>query len=173
MRILADGRGLAKVSPITAGIINGTIDVSEWSDEELIRGQRKNKRGKWDGKPPGLVPAAIHQEITRRRFSRAFDLLADSLVDCALMLRSIVNDKRAAKSDRIKAAEVLMDRVLGRPKEQVSLDLTAEASPWQSLIAAAIVGTEEQARTQADSEVVEGEVLDDEDELLDDTLDPE
>jgi len=36
--------------------------------------------------------------------------MADSLVDAALMLRAIVNDKRAEPSDRIKAAELMFNR---------------------------------------------------------------
>lgn len=69
--------------------------------------------------------------------------------------RSIINDPDASPSDRIRAAELIFDRVLGKPKESVDLNLSGDA-PWQRMIAAAIVGTEEQAR-----EVIEAEILDD------------
>ena len=83
-----------------------------WSDEELIRGQRRNKHGKWTGRARVLLPAHVVHELTKRRFQRAHVLLADSLVDCVQMLRSIVNDKRASKADRIKAAELILERDL-------------------------------------------------------------
>jgi hypothetical protein len=44
MRVKTDGRGLATVSKTTAAIINKDLDVSTWSDEELLRGQRKYKQ---------------------------------------------------------------------------------------------------------------------------------
>jgi hypothetical protein len=152
MKVLADGRGRAKVSKTTVAIVNGDLDISVWSDEELLRGQRKNKNGKWTGRAPVLLPAHLVHELTKRRFQRAHVLLADSLVDCVQMLRSVVNDKRASKSDRIKAAEIIMDRVLGKPKEQVSLDINPG---WQGIVAQAIVPL-------APSSIIEGEVVDDE-----------
>jgi hypothetical protein len=139
------------VNRTTAGILNGELDISVWSDEELLRGQRKNKNGKWTGRAPVLLPAQVVHELTRRRFQRAHMLLADSLVDCVQMLRSIVNDRRASKADRIRAAETILDRVLGRPKESVSLDINPG---WQGIVARGIVAV-------AESEVVQGEVVDD------------
>jgi hypothetical protein len=153
MKVLADGRGRAKVSKTTVAIVNGDLDISVWSDEELLRGQRKNKNGKWTGRAPVLLPAHLVHELTKRRFQRAHVLLADSLVDCVQMLRAVVNDRRASKSDRIKAAELIMDRVLGKPKESVELDINPG---WQSIVAQAIVPVAEEA--------IEGELVDDEDE---------
>ena len=37
-------------------ILNGTEDVRLWSDEELLRGQRRAKNGRWTGRPPTVVP---------------------------------------------------------------------------------------------------------------------
>jgi hypothetical protein len=51
MRTLADGRGLAKVSPITRAIVNGEEDLSQWAEEELERGARRGPDGKFR-KPP-------------------------------------------------------------------------------------------------------------------------
>jgi hypothetical protein len=161
MRPLQDGSAMMRISPTTAGIVSGEIDVSEWDDEELIRGQRKNKRGTWTGRPPTVLPAALVRELTQRRFQRAHSLLAESLVDAAKMLRSIVNDTDAANGDRIKAAEIIFDRVLGKPKESVMVDVHGDVTPWQQLLVKAIVGTEEQAQDVLSGKVVEGEVLDD------------
>lgn len=66
------------------------------------------------------------------------------------MLRAIVNDKKANEADRIKAAELIMDRVMGKAKEHVQLDIQSE--PWQRMIASSIVSSA--------GDVVEGEVVD-------------
>jgi hypothetical protein len=78
----------------------------------------------------------------------------------------------ASIGDRIKAAELIFDRVLGRPRESVSLDVHEEVPAWQRLILGSLVGmregqivglvaTDEQAR-QVEQEALEGELLDEE-----------
>jgi hypothetical protein len=146
MKTRRDGRASVMVSATTAGIINGEVDLSIWDHEELLRGQRKNKRGTWTGRPPVLVPAALHKQLTKRRLQRATALLADSLVDAVLLLRAVINDKRASKLDRIKAAEIVIDRVMGKAKESVQVEM----APWQGMVATSIVGTAEQARALMD-----------------------
>jgi hypothetical protein len=103
----------------------------------------------------------MYRELTRRRFSRAHDLLASSLADGALMLRSVINDPDAPTADRIKAAEVMFDRVLGRPRESIALDFsgTAETPKWQAAMAKGIVSTLSQAVAQERGEIVEGEIV--------------
>jgi hypothetical protein len=164
MRVLADGRGLAKVSKTTVAIVNGTEDLSEWTEEELQRGARRGSDGRFR-KPPVLIAKAVHDELVRRRLAKAYDLIRESTADAVRLLRSIVNDPEAADGDRIKAAELILDRAMGKPRESVSLDVGIQA-PWQRVIVDAIVGTEAQARELSAGEVVEGEVV--EEDPLDD-----
>jgi hypothetical protein len=169
MKVNADGRAHARVARTQVAISKGEIDITQWDDEELIRGRPRDKRGNFTGKAPILVSPMLHRELTRRRFSRAFDLLAASLVDASQMLRAVVNDKNADVAHRIRAAEVIFDRVVGKPKESVSLDITGASrpeQPWQQLIMSAIVANEGQARAlppdpiiDVPDEIVEGEVV--------------
>jgi hypothetical protein len=165
MKRLKDGRGIVAVSPTTAGILAGELDLTEWDDDELLRGQRRNVKGKWTGRPPQVLPAALVRELTHRRFTRAHALLADSLVDAAQMLRAIVSDKKAPNGDRLRAAEIIFDRILGKPKESVSLDLRSggEPPPWQRVAAVAIVGTIADAHDVIEGEIVETEEVFDDD----------
>jgi hypothetical protein len=160
------------VSKNTAAIMNGEVDVSSWSDEELIRGQRKNKNGKWNGMAPKLIPAQVVQELTKRRFRRAHALLADSLVDAVQLLQAVVKDKRAEPYERMKAAEMILDRVLGKPKESLALDLAmdGEQPAWHKLMAKGIVASVEEAglllererAAEGEGEIVDGELVEDE-----------
>jgi hypothetical protein len=151
MARLKDGGALVRISPRTASVVYDGADLSDWDDAELLEGRKKDRRGHFTGRKPKLVPAALHRELTKRRFQRAQALLADSLVDCVQMLRAIVNDKKADEADRIKAAEIILDRVMGKAKEHVQLDI--EAQPWQRIIASAIVASE------PNGDVVEGKVV--------------
>ena len=111
-----------------------------------------------------VIPLALHRELTRRRFSRAHDLLADSLVDAALMLRSIVKDEMADPFARMRAAEMMFNRVLGKPRESVAIDFagTSEPKPWERLMASAIVGNLQQAIDAEAATIIEGELVEDE-----------
>jgi len=164
------GGARVQISPAAAGIIYDGDSLDDWDDEELLRGQRRSKNGKFHGRPPVVIPAALHKELTRRRYSRAHDILADSLVDGAQMLRAIVNDSSAEASDRIRAVELMFNRVLGKPRESVSLDLSAESDgpKWQQVVATAIVGSVEEAglllERQRGADVVDGEMIMEDDE---------
>src|SRR5262245_54429365 len=109
------------VGKTNSAILNGTEDVSLWSDEELLRGQRRASNGRWPGRPPKVVPKAIHDEMGRRRMLKAHDLLRDNLLAAVEVLVTIARDKRAEDKDRLKAVGMIMDRVLGKVPERVHL----------------------------------------------------
>ncbi|MGI9121194.1 MAG: hypothetical protein ACR2G7_13935 [Acidimicrobiales bacterium] len=120
-----------------AAILNGDEDLSLWSEEELIRGQRKARNGRWTGRKPKVVPAAVHLELTRRRMSQAYELMRDDLVAAVQVLGEVVRDPEASNRDRLKAAELIMDRVLGKATERVEVKLRPD--PWEELVVEGIV----------------------------------
>lgn len=120
------------VGGTNAAILRGDEDLSVWSDEELRRGQRKSARGRWEGRPPAVVPKAIHDELVRRTMDRATGLLVDNLVDAVQLLGEVVRDPAAKRSDRIRAADIIMNRVL--PKQ---ITIKTEMAPWEKAFEAA------------------------------------
>lgn len=166
MRTAHDGRGIMRVSATTARIINGTDDLSEWSEEELERGARRGKDGRFRKKPV-VVAKAVHDELVRRRMSKAFELLKESVYDGVALLRQVILDDEASYSDRIKATQLVLDRVMGTPQQHVSLDVLIDQPPWMKLEAAAIANVDDlrhhvgivPSLPDADAEVVDGEVV--------------
>jgi hypothetical protein len=158
---MKDGRALMTVSPSTADILEGITDLSEWDDEELLRGQRKASNGKFVGRPPKVVPQEVHAERVRRTMSKAYALLHESTVDAVALLRTVVLDDFANYSDRIRAAELIMTRVLGKPTERIELATERPDPPWMVAIRHGIVGlvTEPEDSEIVDAEIVEEEVL--------------
>jgi hypothetical protein len=63
---LKNGRALMTVSRHTADILEGIEDLTAWDNEELLRGQRRDRRGNFTGVPPKVVPQAVHAERVRR-----------------------------------------------------------------------------------------------------------
>ena len=125
-----------RVGNTNAAILNGEMDLSVWGDEELVRGYRKDKNGRWSGRPPTIVPRAIHDELVKRRLAQAGEMLRESLVDAVVLLRTVVTDEEAQYSDRIKAAALIMDRVMGKAPDK----LTVEIEPlWAQALRTAVV----------------------------------
>lgn len=147
-------RPRSPVGRVEPAILAGELDLSEWDDDELLRGQRRSHNGKFQGRPPKVVPTAVHQELVRRRISRAGDLLDETLEDAVALLGLVIRDPKAQYADRIKAAGMVMDRVMGKSPERVHLEV---APPWalalESLITAAPLPLQ--------AEVIEAEVWED------------
>lgn len=122
MKKTADGRGLARVSRTTVAIINGDDDLSTWSEEELERGARRGSDGRFR-KKPSLVAKAVHDELVRRKHTKAYELLRDSTHDAVRVLVEILNDEEADRTIRVRSAELILDRVLGKAPQHVSIDL--------------------------------------------------
>lgn len=161
---MKDGRALVAVSSKTADILDGIEDLSAWSDEELLRGQRKDKNGRFTGVPPKVVPQAIHKERVKRTMSKAHDLLRESTIDAVKMLRTIVNDTDAPETARIQAAQLIMDRTLPKT-DNVNLNLgVREDPPWLRALTGGIVASN-------DDDIVDAEVIEDsDDEVIPDHL---
>jgi len=104
-----------------AAILGGEADLSLWTTEELVRGTRKDKNGRWAGRPPVVVPKAIHDELVSRKMMQAHELLRDNLCEAINVLVTIAKDKRADGAVRVKAANTIIERVLGKVPERVHL----------------------------------------------------
>jgi hypothetical protein len=152
-----DGGAVVQISPSAASVLYDGESLDDWDDEELVRGKRRGKDGKFRGRPPAVLPIQFVQELNRRRFTRAHAILADSLEDAARMLRAIIADPDAPYADRLKAIEILFDRILGRPTERLQLGIDDEPR-WKRAVATAIVGTLEDAQalgSGSDTDVID------------------
>ena len=139
-------------SPTTAMILSGELDVSSWSDEELRRGQRRDRNGKWGGRPPKVIPKAIHDELVRRTYDEAHKILQDSLVAAVTLFATIVRDVKADPVVRLKAASIIVERVMG--KEPMKINITTQAK-WQAAITHSIVSMPAVDLLALESQIIE------------------
>lgn len=99
---------MAKKKPKDAALVSGEKqEVKRDSKGRFVKGQSGNKEGRQK------IPEDMKQ---------AFRSLAP---DCCRVLCSIVNDESARHADRIKAAEVILDRGFGKPVQAVDLDASS------------------------------------------------
>ena len=127
------------VGKANRAILDGTEDLSLWSEEELLRGQRRGKNGRWVGPRPKVVPTAVHQELVQRRMLDAHALLGENLVRAVQVLVDIATDRRADAAVRVKAANVILERVMGKVPERVHLAPDEAEPTWAKAIKAGMV----------------------------------
>lgn len=116
------GRAVLRVSAPIADAIDDPETLKDWSDEELRRGRRLGPKGKFNGPDPKVIPSNVHREMLRRQLSQAEVLLTQNLTEAVRLLGHIVSSPASEDKDRLKAAQLIMDRVMGKPKESVTID---------------------------------------------------
>lgn len=94
-------------------------DYSEWDDEELIRGQQKDKRGRFNGRLPKVIPIGLLQELNKRNASHATKKLLELVLPAVEYLGQVVKGEVEPDPDRIRVCETLLNRVLGKQAERV------------------------------------------------------
>lgn len=129
------------VSPTTADVLDGFDDLSEWDDEELRRGQRRDRNGRFHGRPPKVVPAALHQEQTRRVLGRAGQMFVENTENAVAVLIDIANDLAAPYEARLKAASIIIERVMG--KNPTPVDVTVSEPKFLNALRCAIVSLDD------------------------------
>jgi hypothetical protein len=119
-------RELVQLGKTNSAILNGSADLSLWSEEELIRGQRRSANGKFQGRPPKVVPKALHDELVARKMTQAYNLLNESIYDAVAVLREVALDKDADGAVRIKAATEILNRTMGKPSQEMKLSIKSQ-----------------------------------------------
>lgn len=152
---VSDCRALVRVGVGTTRVLTGEDDLSEWDDDELIRGQRKDKNGRFQGRRPLVVPMIIHQELVKRRLSQAAVIMRDNLVDVTQTVVDIALGADSEDKDRLKAAEIIMNRMMGKAPERVEFKLAE--SKMEAAFKAMLVPDE-------DDDIVDAEVIEDDED---------
>lgn len=139
-------REVIQVGQRNSAILRGEEDRSVWSEEELIRGQRRSASGRWQGSRPKVVPTLLHDELVKRKMTKAYELLSESVLDAVQVLVDVAKDQEADPNVRIKAATEILNRTVGKPKENVHLQLGPK-SAFEEFGEAVVVWVDDGATT--------------------------
>lgn len=113
-------------------LVDGRLPISELDDEELKRAQLKSARGQFDGPAGRLIPRDLSDARTRETMQRVKEQFQQMALDATKVFTDVLNDDEASWSDKMKAAEYLHQRFLGKVPDKV--ELTAEVKPWEGLV---------------------------------------
>lgn len=103
--------------------------------EELARGQLRDSKGGFTGRPPTIVPREFHLACFRelkRRFDEQFQ---QHVLDIAEQYVTLAQDPNLPVKDRAKMMQYAMERVFGGIPKEV---LVKQDSPWESVVTSVI-----------------------------------
>jgi hypothetical protein len=129
-------RAVMRIGRSNTKVITGQDDLSDWTDEELRQGRRLSKNETFVGRPPKMVPKVLHDELVRRTIAGANDLMRDNLEAAVMMLVKLAKSPAVEAKDRLRAINMIMERVMGKSPDKV--EITGNA-PWMVALQAGIV----------------------------------
>jgi hypothetical protein len=106
-------------------LLSGTITVRDLDDKEVQKMQVRNASGGFGGKRRHL-PSHIHQAFQAEQLRRFHDRLRKSLPVSLDVIIEILEDPEAKHSDKLRASQMLQDRVLGKAPETVRIEGVSE-----------------------------------------------
>lgn len=119
---MADDDVYVRVTGRYALLINGILKVEDLDDDELARGQLKDKNGQFKGRPPKMIPQELVQAMRREWLGRAESKLREALMDHGLgTLVELAKNKNVDESVRLRAAQTIIDRTMGKVPDKIEL----------------------------------------------------
>lgn len=107
--------------------------VATLTPEELVRGKLRDKSGGFSGRPPAWVPAEFHRACINELMARGKRLWQENYLEAITAITEIASGKvkGASAADRLRAAQLIVERLEGKTPEIV---LVGQDEPWQVLI---------------------------------------
>jgi hypothetical protein len=98
--------------------LEGRLTIEEMDDEEIARAQFRSADGTFRGRPPKTVPRTFAQQVTRELLRRGESSVRRYFLASIQTLGEIATEGEK-DSDRVRAANLLIERVAGKVPERV------------------------------------------------------
>jgi hypothetical protein len=124
-------------------VMDGRIKVDELDDEELRRGQLKDKNGHFSGATPKMVPRDIILAMQREGYRRHMEWVAEMVGDAQQAIRELTNSRKLMPGDatRLKAAEMILERYAGKVPDRV--EMTTQEKKYERVLDDILVDVQE------------------------------
>lgn len=138
-------------------IADGDLGIDDWDEEELARGYRRSRNGKF-GPPPKYIPREVQVESHRRIVRKHRELIQGAFVKATKQLVRLAT-KADSEKVRLAAVQEIFARTVGKVPDRISVGVD---EPWQDFLADAIrpLSTVQ----VVDSEIEDGVIVEDDEE---------
>jgi len=119
----------------------GEITVADMDEEELARGQFRAGDGTFRGRPPKTIPRDFATQLSRELLTRADSALKKRIMEAIDVLYTEMTDGEKS-ADRIRAANIFLERVLGKVPDRV---VVSPGRPeWEGAVDEFVAGLEDE-----------------------------
>lgn len=164
------------LTPMWQRIENGQVDLSRYTDEEVLSGEIRMADGRMLPRP-AVFPEVWVREQVRRGLRVAERKIRDNALKALDVYADILGDVEVEPRDRMKAAEFFTTRFLGKPEQHVHVHDGDAASAREILIERLVAArrglpaAQVQAIVEGDPDgIVDAEVLEDASPTIEDLL---
>lgn len=141
----------------TTLIAAGELELDDWDAQELARGYRRGRNGRF-GPPPKYIPREVQQEAFRRLVRRGERVLKEAYLDT---IEELINLAANAESEKVRldALTKIQERLVGKVPDRVHVGAD---TPWQDMLAESLVpmGDDDPIELELDMETKSFKVID-------------
>jgi len=120
-----------RVSDRLAKLESGELTVDDLDDEEILRGQLRDKNGAFTGRPPKWIPQEFAIALARRQQAVIQQQLLEMVPSARKALLDVMQKKNAVPGDgaKVQAAKLVLEYVHGKVPDKV--EIKAEVQTWE------------------------------------------
>lgn len=115
-----------------ARFLRGEISIDDLDDEELARGQFRDRDGRFRGHPSSIIPRQFHTEMVRRLLERGTEKFREDFFAMIDVVIAIAKDEDVDAGVRLKAADMAITRLAGKPVDRVEMSVAIK--PWEQTL---------------------------------------
>ena len=130
------------ITNVEAGVFTWDEFVATLDASEISRGQLKDKDGKFRGRPPAFVPRGFYDACTKELLKRGRSEWEKAYLGALEAMTKIATKEGAKDADRIKAAQIVIERIEGKTPDKVEIKMS---DPFSDLVEGAIAQISEDA----------------------------
>lgn len=126
-------RALSMLTPMWQRIARGEVDLTQYSDDEILSGKIYMADGRRLPKP-NVFPDTFIAEQKRRGLLIAERKVRRGAMDALTVYTEILNNDLSEDKDRLKAGEWFLTRFLGKAEQRVHVQVENDEDPREVLL---------------------------------------
>lgn len=128
--------------------IDGEITVDDLDEEEILRGQLRNKNGDFRGGTPNFIPRQMMIQVMARRDQILTSKLQPLAAKAAKALDQMVtNGTTVHDGPRVQAAKLALEYSVGKPVEKVQIQASVKVEQYTHVVESVLVDVNEEEDT--------------------------
>lgn len=130
----AKGNARVNVNERALAFARGELTVDDLDEQELIRGQLRNKHGDFRGRPADMVPREFAQAVIAKQQQMVKGKLAEMVVQALKTIDEVMARKNPQPGDnaRVNAAKLVLEYNIGKVPDKV--EIKGQIEHWERQI---------------------------------------